>query len=79
MERKGVEPSTSALRMQPPRDVSYSAERLTTSDLAACTEDQVSARDDATTAAQTTPALQAVVQAWPALPEAFETRDSCPG
>ena len=71
VERKGVEPSTSALRTQPLRDVSYTAEGVAASDPTACTEDQVSAKDDATTAAQNDPGLQAVVQAWPALPEAL--------
>jgi hypothetical protein len=75
VERKGVEPSTSALRTQPLRDVSYSAEGVATSDpaacTAACTGNAISANDNAGSTAQNDLDLEAVVEAWPALPDSL--------
>ena len=69
VERKGVEPSTSALRTQPLRDVSYTPEELATSEpdacTAACTGNAVWVNDNA----QNDLVLQAVVEAWATLPE----------
>ena len=71
MERKGVEPSTSALRTQEQSVASDGDKGVTSSLSAACTNACTSEAENAN-AETIAPDLQAIIEAWPTLPESIK-------
>ena len=71
MERKGVEPSTSALRTQPPRVVTDTDKGFTSTPKAGCTSGCTSEGQNEKVAESLPPELALVVNRWPTLPDAL--------